>query len=114
MNIQWLLVIIASVFEVGWATGLKYADTFTQWSFTVVAIIVSFMLLIRAATQLPTSTVYAVFVALGTAGTVMVDYFFFGAEMNVGTLLFLLLLLIGVIGLKVVTGDSKEQKEGVE
>ncbi|GAJ99508.1 quaternary ammonium compound-resistance protein SugE [Geomicrobium sp. JCM 19055] len=74
---KWWLVIIAAFFEVGWATGLKYADSFGTWSLTVIAIVISFWLLVRAATSLPTSTVYAIFVALGTVGTVAVDLLFF-------------------------------------
>ncbi|SDJ04075.1 DMT family transporter [Natribacillus halophilus] len=106
MKFQWILVVIASVFEVGWATGLKYANDFTSWTLTVIAIVVSFGLLIKAATILPTSTVYAIFVGLGTIGTVLVDIIFFNAPINVLMLAFIALLLVGVIGLKMVTGEK--------
>ncbi|WP_054711445.1 SMR family transporter [Bacillus sp. JCM 19041] len=108
---MWILVVIAAVFEIGWATGLKYANDVTTWSLTVVAIIISFGLLIRSASKLPTSTVYAVFVGLGTVGTVAVDILFFGVPINLGVILFVLLLLTGVLGLKMVTGDKKNQQE---
>ncbi|MBM7635052.1 DMT family transporter [Geomicrobium sediminis] len=108
---KWWLVIIAAFFEVGWATGLKYADSFGAWTLTVIAIVISFWLLVRAATSLPTSTVYAIFVALGTVGTVAVDLLFFSAPFNLWMLVFIALLLVGVIGLKVVTGSLDEEEE---
>ncbi|MEN0642364.1 multidrug efflux SMR transporter [Alkalicoccobacillus gibsonii] len=111
-NVQWLLVIIAAIFEVGWATGLKYADSIGAWVLTIVAIIISFGLLIIASTRLPTSTVYAVFVGLGTVGTVLVDIFYFGAGVNVGLILFIALLVTGVIGLKFATKEKKEVERG--
>ncbi|GAF66969.1 hypothetical protein BTS2_3876 [Bacillus sp. TS-2] len=107
---MWILVIIAGIFEVGWATGLKYANTPLEWSLTVVGIIVSFTLLIRAATVLPTSTVYAIFVALGTVGTIFVDILIFQAPFNMAMLFFIFLLLVGVLGLKLVTGDKKIER----
>ncbi|GAJ99963.1 quaternary ammonium compound-resistance protein SugE [Geomicrobium sp. JCM 19055] len=74
---MWITVVIAALFEIGWATGLKYANDLMTWTLTIIAIIISFGLLIRAASSLPTSTVYAVFVGLGTVGTVAVDIVFF-------------------------------------
>lgn len=108
---MWILVIIAALFEIGWATGLKYANDATTWTLTIIAIIISFSLLIKAATTLPTSTVYAVFVGLGTVGTVAVDILFFGVALNIGVILFVALLLTGVLGLKMVTGKHKEVNE---
>ncbi len=108
---MWFLVVIAAIFEIGWATGLKYANDVTTWSLTIVAIIVSFSLLIKSASVLPTSTVYAVFVGLGTVGTVAVDLLFFGVDLNLLGIFFVGLLLTGVLGLKMVTGDKKDQKE---
>ncbi|MED1607529.1 multidrug efflux SMR transporter [Cytobacillus sp. FSL W7-1323] len=107
---MWLLVVIAAIFEIGWATGLKYANDPLTWSLTIIGIVVSFSLLIVSSIKLPTSTVYAVFVGLGTVGTVFVDVIFFGTSLNLGAILFVALLLIGVIGLKMVTGEKKEVK----
>ncbi|MFD1337241.1 DMT family transporter [Oceanobacillus iheyensis] len=107
----WFLVVIAAIFEVGWASGLKYANDGLTWTLTIIAIIVSFGTLIVSSTRLPTATVYAVFVGLGTLGTVTVDIIFFGAAVNVGVILFVVLLLVGVLGLKSVTGKKKQQKE---
>ena len=108
----WFLVVIAALFEVGWATGLKYANDSLTWILTAIAIIISYGILIISSTRLPTSTVYAVFVGLGTVGTVAVDMIFFGTPLNIGVILFVSLLLIGVLGLKSVTDRKIKQKEG--
>lgn len=112
MNRNWIKVIIAAFFEVFWVIGLKHADDFWTWTGTVIAIIVSFYLMIMAGRTLPVGTVYAVFVGLGTAGTVFSDVVFFGEPFKVAKIILILVLLAGVIGLKLVTKDNV--KEGVE
>ncbi|MCT8136719.1 multidrug efflux SMR transporter [Anaerobacillus sp. CMMVII] len=112
MNRDWLKVFIAAFFEVFWVIGLKYATGFWSWSVTVISIIVSFYLMIMAARKLPVGTVYAVFVGLGTAGTVFSDIMFFGEPFKVEKILLILILLSGVIGLKLVT--KEDVKEGAD
>ena len=112
MNTDWVKVIIAAFFEVFWVIGLKHADDFWTWTGTVIAIIVSFYLMIMAGKKLPVGTVYAVFVGLGTAGTVFSDIVFFGEPFKIAKVILILVLLGGVIGLKLVTKDI--DKEGVE
>lgn len=112
MNANWVKVIIAAFFEVFWVIGLKHADDFWTWTGTVIAIIVSFYLMIMAGKELPVGTVYAVFVGLGTAGTVFSDIVFFGEPFKAAKVILILVLLAGVIGLKLVTKDTVE--EGVE
>jgi paired small multidrug resistance pump len=100
MNKTWLSVIIAALFEVGW-----------EWGATVIAIIVSFTLMILASRSLPVGTVYAVFVGLGTAGTVLAEIILFGAPVQIGKMALIVVLLLGVIGLKML---SKEKEREVE
>lgn len=78
---------------------------------TLVAILVSFILMIMASRTLPVGTVYAVFVGLGTAGTVLAEILLFGAEVQGSKLLLIGVLLLGVVGLKI---QSKEKKQGKE
>lgn len=78
---------------------------------TLVAILVSFILMIMASRTLPVGTVYAVFVGLGTAGTVLAEILLFGAEVKGSKLLLIGVLLLGVVGLKI---QSKEKKQGKE
>ncbi|WP_057913160.1 DMT family transporter [Peribacillus muralis] len=106
MNINWIKVFIAAFFEVFWVIGLKHADGFWTWSGTIISIIISFYLMIMAGRKLPVGTVYAVFVGMGTAGTVLSEIIFFGESFKLSKTLLILLLLGGVIGLKVVTDDK--------
>ncbi|EJQ37638.1 hypothetical protein IEE_05197 [Bacillus cereus BAG5X1-1] len=112
MNKEWIKVFVAAFFEIFWVIGLKHADGFWTWTGTIIAIFFSFYLMIMAGRKLPVGTVYAVFVGLGTAGTVFSEILFFGEPFNVGKVLLILFLLAGVIGLKLVT-DNKAQ-EGAE
>ena len=104
----WLLVIMAACFEVGWVIGLKHAASTMEWALTIICIIVSFGVLIYAGRFIPVGTVYAVFVGLGTVGTVVMDMVLFGAPIRPLVLVFIATLLLGVIGLKLATPDEKE------
>lgn len=109
MNKTWMSVVVASVFEVGWVVGLKHADSWLEWLFTIIAIIVSFYLMIAASRSLPVGTVYAVFVGLGTAGTVIADIVLFDAPVQLAKIVLIGILLLGVIGLKLLS--KTEDKE---
>ena len=109
---EWMKVFIAAFFEVFWVIGLKHADDFWTWAGTVIAIIISFYLMIMAGRKLPVGTVYAVFVGLGTAGTVFADTVFFSEPFNIAKVILILVLLGGVVGLALVTKNT--DKEGVD
>ena len=89
--------------------GLAHAYDFWTWTGTIIALIISNYLMITAAQVLPAGTVYAVFVGLGTAGTVISEILFFGEAFKWVKILLILLLLVGVIGLKLVTDDKEEE-----
>jgi paired small multidrug resistance pump len=105
---EWLKVIIAAVFEVLWVIGLTHSDQILEWVGTVIAIIISFYFLVMAGEKIAVGTVYAVFVGLGTAGTVVAGAFFFNEEINLTKIALIFLLLIGIIGLKS-TSEPKEE-----
>lgn len=109
MNKEWIQVFIAALFEIFWVIGLKHAYDFWTWAGTVVAILISFYLMIMAGRKLPVGTVYAVFVGIGTAGTVFSEILFFGETFKFEKALLILLLLAGVIGLKLVTTDKVQE-----
>lgn len=113
MNKTWTSVIIAAFFEVGWVIGLKHATGVLEWTGTVIAIFVSFYLMIRASRSLPVGTVYAVFVGLGTAGTVIADILLFEAPVQPAKLGLIALLLVGVIGLKLVSKESAKEVDKI-
>jgi paired small multidrug resistance pump len=109
MNNEWIKVVIAAFFEVFWVIGLKHANDFWTWTGTAVAIFVSFYLMIMAGRKLPVGTVYAVFVGLGTAGTVFSEILIFGEPFKVEKVLLIVVLLAGVVGLKLVTTDNVQE-----
>ncbi|MEN1937348.1 multidrug efflux SMR transporter [Paenibacillus sp. 102] len=112
MNLNWIKVFIAAFFEVFWVIGLKHADNLWAWAGTLVAIVISFYLMIMAGRILPVGTVYAVFVGLGTAGTIFAEIVFFGVPFKMTKMLLILVLLAGVVGLKLVT--KEKNMEGAE
>lgn len=112
MNRNWMKVFIAAFLEIFWVIGITHAYDFWTWAGTIVIIVVSNYLMITAAQVLPAGTVYAIFVGLGTAGTVIAGFLFFGESFKWGKIILITMLLIGVIGLKLVTPEKA--KEGVE
>ncbi|CAM3604570.1 SMR family transporter [Saccharibacillus brassicae] len=112
INQIWLSVIVAALFEVGWVIGLKHAAGLWEWLATGIAIVISFYLMIAASRTLPVGTVYAVFVGLGTAGTVVAEIVLLGAEVQPSKLILIGTLLLGVIGLKLLSGSKHNGKGG--
>ena len=100
---QWLILILAGLLEIGWAVGLKYTDGFTRlWPsvFTLSAMLASVVLLAIAMKTLPVGTAYAVWMGIGAAGTVILGIFLFGESTSLLRLASVALILLGVAGLK--------------
>jgi quaternary ammonium compound-resistance protein SugE len=100
----WILLIIASLFEIAWAVGLKFTHGFTRfWPTlgTVTALLASVTLLGVAAKPLPIGTAYAVWTGIGAAGTVVFGIVILGDPATGARLFCVGLILAGVIGLKV-------------
>lgn len=100
----WVLLIIAGLFEAGWAIGLKYTEGFTRfWPsvFTIAAIAISMLLLSIVARTLPIGTAYAIWVGIGAIGAVIFGIVLFGEPMNASRLFFLLLMVVAILGLKI-------------
>ncbi|MFD2045117.1 DMT family transporter [Ornithinibacillus salinisoli] len=106
MNKAWLFVFAAGLFEIGWVVGLKHANNWWSWGLTVIAIYACMHLLLTASKRLPVGTTYVVFTGMGTAGTVLAEMVLFGEPFEMVKILLILVLLIGVIGLKAVTVDQ--------
>ena len=103
---NWFILIIAGLFEIAWAIGLKYTEGFTRlWPTvgTVLAMGISVGLLGIAMKSLPVGTAYAVWVGVGAVGTAILGIFLFGESANAGRLVSLALILAGIIGLKLAT-----------
>ena len=100
MTLTWIKVIVAGLVEIIWVTGLNNADSILSWLFTLIFIILSFYLVIDATKSLPVGTVYAIFVGIGAAGTVIVDMLFFDQPFTFMKILLVTLLILGIIGIK--------------
>src|SRR5699024_2365076 len=113
MNKAWLYVALTSFFELVWIYGFNVASAWWHWIFIVFFIFVDFHSLTQAAARLPTGTVYAIFAAVGTVGTGLLDVLFFGEALSAGKIFFITILVISVISLKL-TDDKVEENESVK
>ena len=99
----WVYLVIAGLFEMGWAIGLKYTDGFTRITptvLTVAAMIASVVLLGIALRDLPVGTGYAVWTGIGTVGTAILGMWLFGDAATVARLVSICLIIAGIAGLK--------------
>lgn len=102
----WMILVLAGLFEVAWAVGLKYTEGFTRlWPtvLTIAAMAASLSLLGLALRHLPLGTAYAVWTGIGTLGTVILGVWLFGESTAVLRLLCIGLIVAGIVGLKLVT-----------
>ena len=102
----WILLVLAGLFEIGWAIGLKYTEGFTRlWPsvWTVAAMIVSLGLLGLAMKSLPVGTSYAVWVGVGAVGTAILGIVLLGEPATAGRIASLALIVAGIVGLKLST-----------
>src|SRR5215813_5548268 len=100
---NWIILIIAGLFEVGWAIGLKYTEGFTRlWPTigTVLAMIMSIWLLGIGMKTLPVGTAYSVWVGVGAAGTVLLGIMLLGEPANAARLISVAFIVAGIVGLK--------------
>lgn len=99
----WVILVIAGLFETGWAIGLKYTEGFTRlWPtiWTILAMIVSLWLLGIAMKSLPVGTAYSIWVGVGAVGTVILGIVLLGEPANAGRLISITFIIAGIIGLK--------------
>jgi len=102
----WLILVIAGLFEVGWAIGLKYTEGFTRpWPTvgTLIALVISMGLLGVAVRSLPIGTAYAVWTGIGAVGTVILGIVFLGDSASPARLACVGLILAGIVGLKLLS-----------
>ena len=99
----WIILVLAGLFEIGWAIGLKYTEGFTRlWPsvWTIAAMIVSLGLLGLAMKSLPVGTAYAVWVGVGAVGTAILGIVLLGEPATAGRIASLALIVAGIVGLK--------------
>ncbi len=99
----WIYLIIAGIFEVIWATGLKYSEGFTKLVpslITLGGMAVSFYLLSLATKSLPIGTAYAIWTGIGAFGAVLLGIVLFNEPVSIWRIVFLSLIMVGILGLK--------------
>lgn len=100
---SWFILLLAGLFEIAWAIGLKYTEGFTRlWPTlgTVAAMGVSITLLGLAMKSLPLGTAYAIWVGIGAVGTGLLGMLLFDEPATVARLVSLGLIVAGLVGLK--------------
>jgi quaternary ammonium compound-resistance protein SugE len=107
-NVAWGVLLLAGLFEIGWAVGLKYAEGFTRfWPsvLTALALIASMALLALALRTLPLGTAYAVWTGIGTIGTAVLGIVLFKEPATTARLVCIALIVAGIVGLKVLAAS---------
>ncbi len=103
----WLVLIVAGLLEIVWATALKQANGFTRLWPSVIALVtawLSFVLLSLALRSLPVGIAYAVWVGIGAVGVAAVGILLLGEHVSLVRLSFLALIVIGIVGLRLTEG----------
>src|SRR4029450_10034459 len=105
-RMAWIILVVAGLFEGGWAIGLKYTEGFTRlWPpvATGAAMVVSIVLLGVAMKTLPVGTSYAVWVGVGAVGTAILGIVLLGESASPLRIASLALIVAGIFGLKLAT-----------
>jgi quaternary ammonium compound-resistance protein SugE len=99
----WIVLVLAGLFEIGWAVGLKYTDGFTRLgpsALTAGAMAISLGLLGLALKTLPLGTAYAVWTGIGTIGTAAFGILVLGEPATAFRIGCIALIVVGLVGLK--------------
>jgi quaternary ammonium compound-resistance protein SugE len=102
-SMYWTVLVLAGLFEIAWAVGLKYTEGFTRLIPSVLtgaAMVISIVLLAIATKKLPLGTAYAVWTGIGAVGAVTLGIVLFGESAQPLRLLCVGLIVVGILGLK--------------
>ncbi|TGL60915.1 DMT family transporter [Leptospira sarikeiensis] len=105
---NWIQLVLAGFFEVGFTTCMKLSDGFKDWKYSLGFLffsILSFYFLNKATQGISLGTAYAVWTGIGAAGTAIIGILFFGDSINLWRVFFLSTLILSVIGLKFLGGE---------
>jgi len=103
---NWIILVMAGLFEVGFTSCLKLSDNFSNIKWSVgffICITISFVLLNKAIQTIPLGTAYAVWTGIGAVGTVLMGILFYKEPSDFLRLLFVFLLIGSIVGLKIVS-----------
>lgn len=108
----WIYLLVAGLFECVWAVGLKYTEGFSKpvpSIITVLAMAASVWLLALAMKEIPIGTAYAIWTGIGAVGVAVTGMLLFDESKELVRMMCLLLIVTGIIGLKVFSGNGSTQ-----
>lgn len=103
---EWFYLVIAGIFEVCWAIGLKYSQGFTKILpsiLTIIGLVSSICFLSLSLKSLSIGTAYAIWTGIGTIGTVLLGIILFKEPINIIGIVCIIFIVGGVIGLKLIS-----------
>lgn len=103
----WIFLFLAGIFEVVWASTMKLSQGFSILKYdilTVIGMLVSFGFLTLAMKKLPLGIAYPIWTGIGAVGAILVGAILFKDKVPSLTWVFVLMLVIGLIGIKVTSG----------
>ena len=104
---SWYLLLLAGLFEIGWAIGLQYSNGLSRplpTLATVASLAVSMVLLALAVRDLPVGTAYAVWTGIGAVGTASLGIVLFDEPASAARVVFLSVIVVGIVGLHLTGG----------
>lgn len=103
---NWIYLLIAGLFEVAWAVGMKLSDGFSNLTIsilTIIGMVASFYFLALALKNIPLGTAYAIWTGIGTLGTVILGILLFKEPINVARIVCIMFIFSGITGLKLLS-----------
>ncbi len=103
---DWIYLIIAGMFEVAWAVGMKLSNGFSNLTIsilTILGMIASFYFRALALKNIPLGTAYAIWTGIGTLGTVILGILLFKEPINVARIVCIMFIISGITGLKLLS-----------
>ncbi len=107
----WFFLLLAGIFEIVWAISLKYAEGFSKlWPsvITIIGMAISIYFLAIALKTLPIGVAYSIWTGIGAVGTVILGMILFDESKEVLKIVFILMIVAGIVGLKLITGTSNQ------
>ena len=104
----WSYLVVAGLFEIAWAMGLKFTEGFSRpvpTILTALAMAISIWLLSLAMKTIPVGTAYAVWTGIGAVGVAVLGMIFLGESREVLRVLCLVLIVAGILGLKLLSSS---------
>ncbi len=104
---SWIFLFLAGIFEVVWASTMKLSQGFSIIKYdilTIIGMLVSFGFLTLEMKKLPLGIAYPIWTGIGAVGAILVGALIFKDKVPSLTWVFVLMLVVGLIGIKVTSG----------